>query len=68
MSADNWAACPRCVKRQDPSPLTGYYTLREDWEIGVFDGTAELYIRYVGRCTECGLHIRFIHTEPVALE
>lgn len=39
-------------------------TLREDYEIGIYDGN-EFYINYTGRCSVCGFEKRFKHTEKL---
>lgn len=57
MSADNWAACPRC---KEPGKF------REDFDIGVnLDG--RFYVSYAGRCKKCGLIHTFKHEESVSL-
>lgn len=39
-------------------------TLREDWEIGVFDDGV-LFIDYKGRCQSCNLQVTFSHEQVV---
>jgi hypothetical protein len=61
MSADNWGICPKC-KNPDQ-------TLREDYEIGIYEG--EFYIRYKGHCQPgeryggCGFKHTFKHDEKI---
>ena len=56
MSADNWTKCPRCGS-----------DFREDYEVGVEDGT--LSILYRGNCSVrhggCDLSVKFTHEAAV---
>ena len=91
MSADNWAMCPACKKKNDdnnakrikdaesqygeiPSgeyralikkaekPIELEETLREDYEIGIYeDGSFQ--VSYRGKCETCGLQHTFLRTE-----
>jgi hypothetical protein len=42
------------TKRVDP-------TFREDYDLGL--DSDEFYVRYRGRCSVCGLHKEFVHSE-----
>ena len=59
MSADNWAICPRCLKRApEGADKWEYQTFREDYEIwGAEEGFIE--VNYSGTCRACGLHLDF---------
>lgn len=50
MSADSWAACPKCGHPEQEGEETG--TVREDYEIGILNG--EFFIHYRGECREPG--------------
>ncbi len=83
MSADNWAECPRCggksrhaygkVSEADYRKLLEQprETLREDYEIGIYDG--KFHIGYRGECCDlsghgfkgCGFKFTFEHEEEV---
>lgn len=52
MSADNWTVCPFCQEKEGPT--NDMLTFREDWEIGLIEGTTEVFIKYAGRCEKCG--------------
>ncbi len=54
MSADNWASCPKCVtdkEERDREQYFGNGKLREDYEIGFYDGI--FHVSYRGECQEC---------------
>ena len=55
MSADNWTDCPKC--------LEGENKFREDWEIGLYNGSFD--IDYRGQCQQCKFKIEFKHSEEV---
>jgi hypothetical protein len=48
----------------DDHDRTEFRTLRENYEVGVFD--SELFISYSGGCQTCGLAVKFQHEEPVS--
>lgn len=48
------------LEKQGPSP-----TLREDWEIGIWDGVFE--VTYSASCTQCRFSHKFSHSEVIAL-
>lgn len=48
---------------QPQKPLT-LNTLREDWEIGIYEG--EFGVDYYASCEECGFSYVFKHTEKVS--
>lgn len=63
MSADNWAACPRCIKRS-PDGMVDRPLFREDYEIyGAEDGA--VIVSYSGVCEECNLRLQFETTTPI---
>ena len=65
MSADNWAVCPRCLKRApDGADKWEYQTFREDYE---FWGAEEGHVTatYSARCHVCGLTLNFENRVPL---
>ena len=62
MSADNWTSCPKCGDREDDN-RAGTGTLREDYEIGIYNG--EFDISYRASCTNCNYKKVFEHTENI---
>lgn len=70
MSADNWAACPKCQKEEADNPDTsdgeGYVEdpkLREDYEIAIHRG--EFYIHYSAQCYSCDFKKSFHIEEKI---
>lgn len=41
------------------------FSLREDWEIGIYDG--EFEVDYGASCDKCGFKFRFKHNETIVL-
>ena len=62
MSADSWAECPKCGKGKTPGISE---PVREDYEIGIYNG--EFFINYSGVCSEseCDFEKHFKHTEKL---
>lgn len=48
-------------------PTIDMLTFREDWEIGLIDGTAQVLIRYSGTCDVCGAKAKYRTTLDVTL-
>ena len=48
---------------QSRQPAEEERTLREDWEIGIWDG--EFLVSYRASCPECGFSHKFEHKQPV---
>ena len=63
MSADSWAECPNCGKGKVEDHPSGIGPVREDYEIGIYEG--EFFISYSGRCGECDFEKHFHHTEKL---
>jgi len=61
MSADNWAACPKCGTTEELRDQEG--TLREDYEQGILNGYYG--VDYSAFCKRCGFEYRFEHEEKV---
>ena len=79
MSANNWAKCPRCAdnieykygkislsefkKLLENEKSIGYETLREDYEIGIYNG--KFFISYLAHCNRCGFEFKYEYEEMV---
>ncbi len=57
MSADNWAKCPNCSSKAKDhncdcgcNPSEATYTLREDYEIGIYNG--RFNVSYSAECID----------------
>ena len=48
---------------QSKQPLNLEHTLREDWEIGIYEG--EFRVSYSASCETCGFSHEFEHRQPV---
>ena len=51
------------LKARDAQLSGNSATLREDWEIGIYNGVFE--VSYSASCTECGFEFSYSHNENV---
>ena len=58
VSREEYERIRRAVPEDGPEE-----TLREDYEIGIYDGMFE--VTYSGYCAECGFEFNFEHKTPV---
>ena len=57
VDADNWLAARERHHAHQNLPTEN--TLREDYDIGVWDG--EFHVNYRGRCTKCGYTLKYVY-------
>lgn len=54
----------KLYNQANPTVVNIQFTLREDYEIGIYNGN-EFKVRYDANCTECGFSHTYIHKETI---